>query len=86
MADTVRVLGVRVDCLGMANAIERIERLVDKPGPHLVATVNPEFVMHAQKDPAFARVLEAAALCLPDGMGVVTPARPIRRTTRRPSA
>jgi N-acetylglucosaminyldiphosphoundecaprenol N-acetyl-beta-D-mannosaminyltransferase len=75
VADTVRVLGVRVDCLDMANAIERIQRLVDKPGPHLVATVNPEFVMHAQKDPAFARVLEAAALCLPDGMGVVWAAR-----------
>jgi len=40
-----------------------------------VATVNPEFVMRARKDSEFARVLESAALCLPDGTGVVWAAR-----------
>lgn len=49
--------------------------MVDARGPHLVATVNPEFVMAAQKDRAFARALEDAALCLPDGVGVVWAAR-----------
>jgi N-acetylglucosaminyldiphosphoundecaprenol N-acetyl-beta-D-mannosaminyltransferase len=70
-----RVLGVRVDCLDMAAALERIERLVDGGGHHLVATVNPEFVMRAQKDREFARVLESAEVCLPDGTGVVWAAR-----------
>src|SRR5262245_57849822 len=59
----------------MPGAVERIEELVDDGGSHLVATVNPEFVMRAQKDREFARVLESAALCLPDGMGVVWAAR-----------
>src|SRR5690348_13403885 len=68
---TARVLGVRVDCLDAHAALTRIEELVDAGGPQLVATVNPEFVMAAQQDPAFARVLEGAALCLPDGVGVV---------------
>ena len=45
--------------------------MVEAGGPQLVATVNPEFVMAAQKDRSFARVLEGAALCLPDGVGVV---------------
>ena len=40
-----------------------------------MATVNPEFVMRARKDSEFARVLESAALCLPDGTGVVWAAR-----------
>jgi N-acetylglucosaminyldiphosphoundecaprenol N-acetyl-beta-D-mannosaminyltransferase len=40
-----------------------------------VATVNPEFVMHARRDPEFARVLDSAALSLPDGSGVVWAAR-----------
>jgi N-acetylglucosaminyldiphosphoundecaprenol N-acetyl-beta-D-mannosaminyltransferase len=70
-----RVLGVRVDCLDMVAAVEEIERLVEAGGHHLVATVNPEFVMSAQKDREFARVLEAADLCLPDGIGVVWAAR-----------
>jgi N-acetylglucosaminyldiphosphoundecaprenol N-acetyl-beta-D-mannosaminyltransferase len=70
-----RVLGVRVDCLDMEVALERIERLVESGRHHLVATVNPEFVMRAQDDREFARVLESADLCLPDGMGVVWAAR-----------
>ena len=70
-----RVLGVRVDCVDMAGALVEIERLVDGGGPHLVATVNPEFVMRARRDGGFARVLESADLCLADGVGVVWAAR-----------
>ncbi len=84
MAATARVLGVRVDCVDMEDAIARIERLVDEGGPHLVATVNPEFVMRAQKDREFARVLETANLCLPDGMGVVWAARRLGCEVRAP--
>lgn len=70
-----QVLGVTVDCLDMAATLAAIERFVDEGGMHLVATVNPEFVMRAQDDPAFARVLASADLCLPDGTGVVWAAR-----------
>jgi N-acetylglucosaminyldiphosphoundecaprenol N-acetyl-beta-D-mannosaminyltransferase len=59
----------------MPGALAEIERLIDRGGPHLVATVNPEFVMRAQHDPEFARVLASADLCLPDGNGVVWAAR-----------
>jgi N-acetylglucosaminyldiphosphoundecaprenol N-acetyl-beta-D-mannosaminyltransferase len=70
-----RVLGVRVDCIEMDAALARIEELVDMGGHHLVATVNPEFVMRARDDLEFARVLESADLCLADGTGVVWAAR-----------
>ena len=70
-----RVLGVRVDCLDMGAALERIEELVGLGGHHQVVTVNPEFVMSAQKDPEFSKVLESADLCLADGIGVVWAAR-----------
>jgi len=73
--DEIRVLGVRVDCVDMAGALERIAQLVDAGGHHLVATVNPEFVMRARVDHEFARVLESADLCLADGSGVVWAAR-----------
>ena len=59
----------------MTAAVQRIEDLAGAGGSHLVATVNPEFVMRARKDSEFARVLESAALCLPDGTGVVWAAR-----------
>jgi len=56
-------------------ALRRIEGFVAEGGAHLVATVNPEFVMRANQDKEFARVLESADLCLPDGTGVVWAAR-----------
>jgi len=70
-----RVLGVRVDCVDMDAALARIEAFVDGGGRHLVATLNPEFVMRAHDDKEFARVLESADLCLADGSGVVWAAR-----------
>lgn len=69
------MLGVRVDCLDMDAALTRIEHFVEEGGMHLVATVNPEFVMRAQDDRDFSRVLESAELCLADGTGVVWAAR-----------
>jgi len=82
--DQVRVLGVRVDCLDMNAALERIAQLVEAGGHHLVATVNPEFVMRAGVDHEFARVLESADLCLADGSGVVWAARRQGGSIREP--
>jgi N-acetylglucosaminyldiphosphoundecaprenol N-acetyl-beta-D-mannosaminyltransferase len=59
----------------MRAAMSEVERLVDAGGPHQVVTVNPEFVMRAQRDGQFARVLQSADLSLPDGQGVVWAAR-----------
>ncbi len=59
----------------MPGALESIERYAGEGGHHLVATINPEFVMRAQRDRQFARVLESADMCLPDGTGVVWAAR-----------
>ncbi|HXD82721.1 MAG TPA: WecB/TagA/CpsF family glycosyltransferase [Candidatus Acidoferrum sp.] len=66
---------MRVDCLDMKATLDRIAQLVGGGGSHLVATVNPEFIMRARRDPEFARVLESADLCLADGTGVVWAAR-----------
>ena len=70
----------------MAATLQRIEELIESGGPHLVATVNPEFVMRARKDREFARVLDGAALCLPDGTGVVWAARRQGCEVREPVA
>ena len=70
----------------MGSALGEIERFVDQGGPHLVATVNPEFVMRAQGDREFARVLDSAALCLADGTGVVWAARRMGCTLTGPVA
>lgn len=40
-----------------------------------IATVNPEFLMRARQDIDFEAVLNRAALCIPDGIGIVWAAR-----------
>jgi N-acetylglucosaminyldiphosphoundecaprenol N-acetyl-beta-D-mannosaminyltransferase len=68
----------------MDGALDRIALLAEGGGHHLVATVNPEFVMRAGSDREFARVLESADLCLADGSGVVWAARRQGCTMRQP--
>ena len=70
----------------MPAALARVERFVEEGGLHLVATVNPEFVMRAQNDRDFARILDSADLCLPDGVGVVWAARRAGCPQREPVA
>jgi N-acetylglucosaminyldiphosphoundecaprenol N-acetyl-beta-D-mannosaminyltransferase len=48
---------------------------MSEPGLHQIATVNPEFVMTAQRDAEFRRVLNRADLCLPDGVGLLLAGR-----------
>ncbi len=72
---SIRVLGVRVDDLDTEGTLDGIEELLGEGGHHMIATVNPEFVMLARRDPEFHRLLESAALCLADGWGVTWAAR-----------
>lgn len=65
------ILGVRLDDVTLEEAVALIEGFIAAGGPHLIATTNTEFVMAAQTDPAFRRVLNEAALSLPDGIGLI---------------
>jgi hypothetical protein len=67
----IDILGIPVHAVTMAGTLDLIDRFIAEPRLHQVATVNPEFVMAAQSDDDFRRVLMAADLCLPDGVGLL---------------
>lgn len=73
--ESIRVLGVRVDVVDIPGAVEVIAGLIAGGGHHLVATVNPEFIMRARADDRFAALLESASLCIADGWGVLWASR-----------
>jgi N-acetylglucosaminyldiphosphoundecaprenol N-acetyl-beta-D-mannosaminyltransferase len=75
-------LGVRVDDVTIDEALSAIARFVEEGQPCQVATVNPEFVMAAQRNPEFKMVLNAADLCVPDGVGIEWGSRLLRRPLR----
>jgi N-acetylglucosaminyldiphosphoundecaprenol N-acetyl-beta-D-mannosaminyltransferase len=75
MPSSVEILGVPVHDVTHGEAVACVEALIAGGGCHQVATVNPEFIMAARRDPEFRRVLRATALNVPDGAGVLWAAR-----------
>ncbi len=74
------VLGVPIHPVDFAQTLAQIERWLaappsSPPGCRQICTVNPEFIMEARRNPAFAQVLRQADLCVPDGIGVLWAAR-----------
>ena len=55
--------------------LNKARQLLEEDKFHYVVTPNPEFLLAAEKDPEFRRVLNAADLVLPDGIGVVYSAK-----------
>lgn len=84
----VYVLGVRVDRISQAQALARIMEMVARrrasgntlPCQQLI-TVNPEFVMAAQHNADFRQAINAAALVVADGVGVVWATRYLKAPT-----
>lgn len=71
----ISILGIPVHAVTMADTLALVEQYMGEPRVHQIATVNPEFVMAAQGDPAFRQVLRTADLCIPDGVGMLYAAR-----------
>jgi N-acetylglucosaminyldiphosphoundecaprenol N-acetyl-beta-D-mannosaminyltransferase len=75
---TVRIAGVDVHCVDFAGTLARIQAWLAVPQPRpcrQICTVNPEFIVDAQHDPAFAAALARADLRVPDGTGILWAAR-----------
>jgi len=77
-----RILSVRVHDVTLAEALELVEAFIAEGGPHQVCTVNPEFVMHARRNPDFFRVLEGSSLNVPDGVGLLWAGRMLGQPLR----
>jgi N-acetylglucosaminyldiphosphoundecaprenol N-acetyl-beta-D-mannosaminyltransferase len=65
------ILGVRVDDVTNRETLDLLESFIRSGGKHQVATVNPEFIMEARRNPAFMRTLNNTSLSFPDGIGVI---------------
>jgi N-acetylglucosaminyldiphosphoundecaprenol N-acetyl-beta-D-mannosaminyltransferase len=80
--NSINILGVRIDNVTYDDAVARVDEFLREPGLHQIATVNPEFVVMAQTNVEFRRVLNACALNVPDGVGLLWAARRLRTPLR----
>ena len=75
MIERVKILGVNVDAVTMAQAVERVANLIAEKKSSLVATANAEMLLRATHDAELKSILNAAKLVVPDGAGTVWAAR-----------
>ena len=64
------VLGVKIDDITSEEALERVKGWLEGKGKYYIVTPNPEFLVAAQKDQVFRKLLNDADLSIPDGVGL----------------
>ena len=67
----VEILGVNVNSLTMAQAVEAVQRFIAEKKVALVATANAEMLMRSTQDEELKDILNQADLVVPDGAGTV---------------
>lgn len=67
----IKILGVPVHPYTMKGAVDKILERVSKKQKTFIVTANAEIIMMGQSDTEYMKILNKAALVLPDGAGTV---------------
>lgn len=67
----MEILGVKIDNLTIDEVLEKVEGFLTDDQQHYIVTPNPEFLVRAQKDKEFRKILNQADLAVPDGVGLI---------------
>jgi N-acetylglucosaminyldiphosphoundecaprenol N-acetyl-beta-D-mannosaminyltransferase len=67
----MELLGVKISPVTTAETLLYVQQYLEDGGKHHLVTVNPEFIVEAQKNPTFRSVLNSSDLSLIDGVGVL---------------
>jgi N-acetylglucosaminyldiphosphoundecaprenol N-acetyl-beta-D-mannosaminyltransferase len=71
----LKILGSRIDSLTSEEALHQIENFLHSPVPHHVITGNTLMLLAAQEDPTLRRILDEAALVVPESSGILWASR-----------
>lgn len=73
--NSVKIMSVPVHQVTRIEALARINEFIRSKQPHLVTTVNNEFILEARRNPQFLEALQSSDLSLADSTGVVWASR-----------
>lgn len=72
MKEKVDIAGIGFDAVRYRDVLTAVEVFTKQEGKkHMIVTPNPEMVVYSEKHPAFKKVLNAASLAVPDGIGIL---------------
>lgn len=66
----IKILNIPIDPLTKKQVADKIGNLIDSGLPNQIATVNPEFIVEASKNPKFKKTLQSTQLNVADGVGI----------------
>jgi len=79
----MEILGVKIDNLAIDEVLEKVEGFLKSDKQHYLVTPNPEFLVKAQKDEDFKKILNQADLAVPDGIGLIFASRFLGQSIKR---
>ena len=85
MREVTNVLGIDIDIVNNSEALKKLNGFLREGRSRrarIVVTPNPEMIMLARRSEEYKKILQSAALSVPDGTGVVLASR----MTKRPIA
>jgi N-acetylglucosaminyldiphosphoundecaprenol N-acetyl-beta-D-mannosaminyltransferase len=65
------IFQVPIHDVTLEETVTHVSQWIDKSHTAQIATVNPEFLVRSREEPQFRAALKQAALCIPDGVGVL---------------
>lgn len=65
-----KILGIKIDEYSFSEVIAKITEFLNSNTLHQIATLNPEFIIAAQKDEEFKDILNKTDINVPDGFGL----------------
>ena len=71
----MKILGIPLDCLTQKEVKETLHKFLAEPRLHHITTVNPEFLLLAEKNTDFRTALLTADLRVVDGFGITEVAK-----------
>ncbi len=81
--DTIQIQGIPIRNLTMADAVDQIVGLLDRPGSSQVSFLNAHCANLAHGDPTYKEVLSASTMTLADGSGLKLAGTILRQRVRQ---
>ncbi len=68
---TLQILGVKINSTSLVEVLAFVHKKIAQNEKFWIVTPNPEFIVAAQKDSQFKKILNSADLAIPDGQGLI---------------
>ncbi len=80
--DAVPILGVKVHCIEMDSALQRLNEFIEQRMPRHIVTADASMLVMAREDAELRSIIEHAALVTPDSYGILWAAHRLRAPMR----